>query len=74
MVQLVLSLLTYASNVVGADMLAYIPIGNVWVVLGKALNGETTVTYAVCSVAIAAAISAFALWYGTMNLEKEMKK
>ena len=74
MVQLVLSLLTYASNVVGADMLAYIPIGNVWVVLGKALNGETTVTYAVCSMAIAAAISAFALWYGTMNLEKEMKK
>lgn len=74
MVQLVLSLLTYASNVVGADVLAYVPIGNVWVVLGKALNGETTFTYVVCSMAIAAVISLAALWYGTMNLEKEMKK
>lgn len=74
MVQLVLSLLTYASNVAGADVLAYLPIGNVWVVLGKALNGETTFTYVACSMAIAAVISLAALWYGTMNLEKEMKK
>lgn len=74
MVQLVLSLLTYASNVVGAGLLAYVPIGNVWVVLGKALKGEITITYVACSMAVAMALSAAALWYGTMNLEKEMKK
>jgi sodium transport system permease protein len=74
MVQLVLSLLTYASNVVGAGLLAYVPIGNVWVVLGKALKGETTITYVACSMAIAVVFSAAALWYGTTILEKEMKK
>ena len=74
MVQLVLSLLTYASNVVGAGLLAYVPIGNVWVVLDKALKGETTITYVACSMAIAVVISAAALWYGTTILEKEMKK
>ena len=74
MVQLVLSLLTYASNVIGADVLGYLPIGNVWVVLGNALSGEATTIYVASSMAIAAAISAVALWYGTMTLEKEMKK
>ena len=66
MVQLVLSLLTYASNVVGAGLLAYVPIGNVWVVLGKALKGETTITYVACSMAIAVVISAAALWYASL--------
>ena len=73
-VQLVLSLMTYASNVVGAGLLAYVPIGNVWVVLGKALNGEATVPYMAVSMAISVAMAVGALWYGTMNLEKEMKK
>lgn len=74
MVQLVLSLLTYASNVVGAGMLAYVPIGNLWVVLGKALNGEATASYVGVSMAVSVAIAAGALWYGTTNLEKEMKR
>lgn len=73
-VQLVLSLLTYASNVVGAGALAYVPIGNLWVVLGKALNGEVAAPYLAVSMAISVAMAAGALWYGTMNLEKEMKK
>lgn len=73
-VQLVLSLMTYASNVVGAGALAYVPIGNLWVVLEKTLKGEATAPYVAVSMAISVALAAAALWYGTMNLEKEMKK
>lgn len=73
-VQIVLSLFTYAPNVVDAQALNYLPISNLWFVLQKALAGESTIVFAASSMAIALAIAAASLCYATTILEKDTKQ
>lgn len=73
-VQIVLSLFTYAPNVVEAQALNYLPISNLWFVLQKALAGESTIVFTASSMGIALAISAASLCYATTILEKDTKQ
>lgn len=73
-VQIILSLFTYAPNVVNAQVLDYLPISNLWVVLRKALTGESTIVFTASSTGIALAISCFSLCYARNTLEKDTKQ
>ena len=73
-VQIVLSLFTYAPNVVDAQVLNYLPISNLWLVLRKALAGESTVVFVASSMGVALAIAAVSLCYATTILEKDTKQ
>lgn len=73
-VQIVLSLFTYAPNVVEAQALNYLPISNLWFVLQKALAGESTIVFAASSMGIALAIAAASLCYAVTILEKDTKQ
>lgn len=73
-VQLVLSLFTYAPNVVEAQVLNYLPISNLWVVLRKALADESTIVFTASSMGIALVIAAVSLCYATNTLEKDTKQ
>ena len=73
-VQITLSLFTYAPNVVDTQALNYLPISNLWFVLQKALAGESTIVFAASSMAIALAIAAASLCYATTILEKDTKQ
>lgn len=73
-VQIVLSLFTYAPNVVDAQALNYLPISNLWFVLQYALAGESTIVFTASSMAIALAIAAASLCYATSILEKDTKQ
>ncbi len=73
-VQFVLSLFTYAPNVVHAEALNYLPISNLWLVLRKALAGESTVAFTASGMGIALAIAAASLCYATIILEKDTKQ
>lgn len=73
-VQLVLSLFTYSSNVINAQALGYLPISNVWLVLEKALAGESCFAFVASSTGIALAIASAALWYAATILEKDTKR
>ena len=73
-VQIVLSLFTYAPNVVDAQVLNYLPISNLWFVLQKALAGESTIVFVASSTGIALAIAAVSLCYATTILEKDTKQ
>lgn len=73
-VQIVLSLFTYAPNIVDARALNYLPISNLWFVLKKALAGESTMAFVASSMGIAMAIAAAALCYATSILEKDTKQ
>ncbi len=73
-VQIILSLFTYAPNVVNAQVLEYLPISNLWVVLRKALTGEGTIVFTASSTGIALAISCFSLCYARKTLEKDTKQ
>lgn len=70
-VQIVLSLFTYASNVVDAQALNYLPISNLWFVLQKALAGKSTIVFTASSIGIALVIAAVSLCYATSILEKD---
>lgn len=73
-VQIVLSLFTYAPNVVDAQALNYLPISNLWFVLQKALASESTVVFVASSMGVALAIAAASLCYATTILEKDTKQ
>lgn len=73
-VQLVLSLFTYSPNVINAQALGYLPISNVWLVLQRALAGESCFAYVASSTLIALAIASAALWYAATILEKDTKR
>lgn len=73
-VQIILSLFTYAPSVVNAQVLDYLPISNLWVVLRKVLTGEGTIVFTASSTGIALAISCFSLCYARNTLEKDTKQ
>ena len=73
-VQIVLSLFTYAPNVVEAQILNYLPISNLWFVLQKALAGESTIVFTASSMGIALVIAAVSLCYAASILEKDTKQ
>lgn len=73
-VQLVLSLFTYSPNVINAQVLGYLPISNLWLVLQRALAGESCFAYVASSTGIALAIASAALWYAATILEKDTKR
>lgn len=73
-VQIALSLFTYAPNVVDAQALSYLPISNLWFVLQNALAGESTIVFTASSIGIALVIAAVSLCYATSILEKDTKQ
>ena len=73
-VQIALSLFTYAPNVVDAQVLNYLPISNLWFVLQNALAGESTTFFVASSIGLAMVIAVAALCYATSILEKDTKQ
>lgn len=73
-VQIALSLFTYAPNVVGGEVLNYLPISNLWIVLQRTLEGQSTALYVASGTGIALAIAIVAIFYATTILEKETKR
>lgn len=73
-VQIVLSLFSYAPSVWNENILNYLPIGNLSIVTQAALEGESTTAYVVVSLSISLVIAIAALIYTASVLERERKK
>lgn len=73
-VQLVLSLFTYAPNVLGGEVLNYLPISNLWIVLQRTLEGQSAALYVASGTGIALVVAVAAIFYATTILEKETKR
>ncbi len=73
-IQIILSLFTYAPNVIGGNAFKYLPISNLWIVLQNTLTGKETFHYIVCSLMVVVVIASLALCYAKVTLEKELKR
>ena len=73
-VMLALSLFSYAPNLLGSEALNYLPVSNLWAVLGNALTGRSALVYALCSTLIALAAGAAALTAASKYLERDAAK
>ena len=69
--QIVLSLFSYAPNVLDQRILSYLPISNMAAVIKTALTGGSTMAYLAGSTCISLAITVPALGYASLILKKD---
>ncbi len=73
-VQIVLSLFTYAPIALNSSVLGYLPVSNLWSVLKNALLGKPVFSCVVSSAAISAFVAVTALFIAKKNVEREMNQ
>lgn len=73
-VQIILSLLSYASNLWDADVHKYLPISNIWAVIHQVLIGKDGFSYVAVGLILSAAGALTALSYASAMLTLEAKQ
>lgn len=73
-IQIFMAMFTYIPNVLGEEMLNYLPISNLTGVMGAAMNGETTIGYLGGSLGISMLVTIISLNYSECVLERDRKK
>ena len=73
-VQIVLSLFTYAPIIFSSKILNYLPISNLWCVLHNSLVGKPVFVFTLSSLLISILIVAIALFIAKKNLERETSR
>ena len=73
-VQIILSLFTYAPIIINSKILDYLPISNLWSVLHNSLVGKSVFAFVLSCLVISILIAATALFIAKNNLERETSR